>query len=94
MIPTAHYTPLFTAEEFEEYSDSIEHEIKFVKVSWEQENAVWIIDPLQIKGHEVHYTWPQSGQLLPYNVVVRNDQELTAPRPLFADSRSPRVTMV
>ena len=93
-MTTSIYNPLFTQEDCDEYADSIEHTIKFVKVTYQQDNAIWLVKPLQIKGHEMHYTYPLVGQYLPYNVVLdENSKELPHPRPLFAGDRSPRTTM-
>lgn len=88
------YNPIFSEDECEQYANNALQPIKFIKVSWEQDNSIWLLQQAQLLGHEMHYTYPLVGQYLPYNIVFDKDgRELTHPRPLFSGIRTPRTTL-
>lgn len=88
------YHPIYDEYEKEQYEDQCPVAIKWVKVQWEQENGLWLVDPMQIKGHESHYSYPHTGQWLPYNVIFRKGVEAPHPRSMFNDTGNRRTTLV
>lgn len=87
------YNPIFNDYDAEEYAKQFKQDIGFVKVSWEHDSAVWLVGPDQIKDHEMHYTWPITGQYLPYNILFKNDKPMHPPKPMFYDARTVRTTL-
>lgn len=87
------YDPIMTEHDFQQYAEKFENNIDYVIVKWDQSSSVWLINFEQVKGHEQHYTWPMTGQYLPYNVVIKDGKKLGPPRAMFADQRTVRTTM-
>lgn len=84
---------IFNDQDKEAYEDECEQAIKWIKVTFEEDSAVWLASNLQVQGHEQHWRYPSIGQWLPYNVVIENDQELPPPRSLFRNTGRGRTTM-